>query len=157
MGTLPDACRNHAFPQCLGSHSERAHRSAHLRRLAYPRLLLDFSPIVKRLKSMTRILIAACLVSLGLVLGNAASAVDVDSKAPPDAPLDAMIGQMIMVGFSGSSERDAGVVAVRDQLNKGTIGGVVLYPENIGQPTELRGLTAFLRNAKSSPVPFIGV
>jgi beta-N-acetylhexosaminidase len=106
---------------------------------------------------MTRILTAACLVVLGLVLGNAASAFDAESKPPAEAPLDAMIGQMIMVGFSGSNERDAGVVAVRDQLNKGTIGGVVLYPENIGQPTELRDLTAFLRNAKSSPVPFIGV
>ncbi len=106
---------------------------------------------------MTRILIAACLVSLGLALGNAASAFDIEIKPPPDAPLDAMIGQMIMVGFSGSSERDAGVAAVRDQLNKGTIGGVVLYPENIGRPPELRGLTAFLRNAKSSPIPFIAV
>ena len=122
-----------------------------------PGFCLTSQTIVKRLKSMTRILIAACLVSLGLALGNAASAVDVESKPPADALLDAMIGQMIMVGFSGSSERDAGVVAVRDQLNKGTIGGVVLYPDNIGQPVELRGLTAFLRNAKSSPVPFIGV
>jgi beta-N-acetylhexosaminidase len=125
--------------------------------LAYFSLLLDFQSIVKRLTSMTRILFAACLVSLGLALGNAASASDIEIKPPPDALLDTMIGQMIMVGFSGSSERDAGVAAVRDQLNKGTIGGVVLYPENIGRPPELRGLTAFLRNAKSSPVPFIAV
>jgi beta-N-acetylhexosaminidase len=68
-----------------------------------------------------------------------------------------MIGQMIMVGFLGSSERDPGVAAVRDQLAKGTIGGVVLYPENIGSPDQLRSLTAFLRNAKSSPRPFIAV
>ena len=49
------------------------------------------------------------------------------------------------------------MIAVRDQLAKGIIGGVVLYPENIGPPDELRALTAFLRNAKSSPVPFIAV
>ena len=113
--------------------------------------------IVKRLKSMTRILIAACLFSLGLALGNPASAFDIETKARPDALLDAMIGQMIMVGFSGSSEHDAGVVLAREQLNKGTIGGVVLYPENIGPPKELRTLTAFLRNAKSSPITFIAV
>ena len=113
--------------------------------------------IVKRLKSMTRILIAACLFSLGLALGNVASAFDIETKPPPDALLDAMIGQMIMVGFSGDSERDAGVALAREQLNKGTIGGVVLYPENIGPPKELRTLTAFLRNAKSSPIPFIAV
>ena len=113
--------------------------------------------IVKRFKSMTRILIAACLFSLGLALGNPASAFDIETKPPPDALLDAMIGQMIMVGFSGDSERDAGVALAREQLNKGTIGGVVLYPENIGPPKELRTLTAFLRNAKSSPIPFIAV
>ena len=89
--------------------------------------------IVKRLKSMTRILIAACLFSLGLALGNAASAFDIETKPPPDALLDAMIGQMIMVGFSRQQRaRCRASLAVREQLGKGTIGGVVLYPENIG-------------------------
>jgi beta-N-acetylhexosaminidase len=106
---------------------------------------------------MNRTLIAMSLLSLGLVLANAASALEIETKAPSDALLDSMIGQMIMVGFAGRSERDSGVAAVRDQLNKGTIGGVVLYPENIGPPEALRSLTAFLRNAKSSPVPFIAV
>ena len=113
--------------------------------------------IVKRFKSMTRILITTCLFLLGLALGAAASAFGIETKPPTDALLDAMIGQMIMVGFSGNSERDAGVALAREQLNKGTIGGVVLYPENIGPPKELRTLTAFLRNAKSSPIPFIAV
>lgn len=106
---------------------------------------------------MNRTLIAMGLLSLGLMLANAASALEIETKAPSDALLDSMIGQMIMVGFAGRSERDSGVAAVRDQLNKGTIGGVVLYPENIGPPEALRSLTAFLRNAKSSPVPFIAV
>ena len=113
--------------------------------------------IVKRFKSMTRILITTCLFLLGLVLGARASAFGIETKPPTDALLDSMIGQMIMVGFSGNSERDAGVALAREQLNKGTIGGVVLYPENIGPPKELRTLTAFLRNAKSSPIPFIAV
>jgi beta-N-acetylhexosaminidase len=73
------------------------------------------------------------------------------------ALLDRMIGQMIMVGFSGSSERDKGVAVVRDELAAGTIGGVVLYPENIGRPRQLRNLTAFLANAKSELVPLIAV
>ena len=106
---------------------------------------------------MTRNLIAAGIVSLGMALANPLSAFEIETKAPPDALLDSMIGQMIMVGFAGSTERVSGVIAVRDQLAKGTIGGVVLYPENIGPPEELRALTAFLRNAKSSPVPFIAV
>ncbi len=68
-----------------------------------------------------------------------------------------MIGQMIMVGFAGTEVNDPGVVSARDQLGEGTIGGVVLYPENIRSPQQITALTAFLRNARSSPVPFIAV
>jgi beta-N-acetylhexosaminidase len=77
--------------------------------------------------------------------------------AKSDDALDRMIGQTIMVGFSGRSERDPGVAAVRDQLAKGLIGGVVLYPENIGSPKQLRFLTAYLLNANSTLVPFVAV
>jgi beta-N-acetylhexosaminidase len=107
---------------------------------------------------MTKTLIAAVLLLTAQL--TTVAAFDIEAKAPPDpdaALLAAMIGQMIMVGFAGSTERDPGVSAVRDQLAKGTIGGVVLYPENIGAQTELRALTAYLRNAKSLPVPFIAV
>lgn len=109
---------------------------------------------------VTRSLIATTLVTLGMALASVAFAGGDEPEAARDGDgrlLDAMIGQMIMVGFVGSSERDPGVAAVRDQLAKGTIGGVVLYPENIGAPHELRALTAFLRNAKSAPPPFIAV
>ena len=105
----------------------------------------------------TRTLLAAVLVSLGMALTGLGAAGDTAPPPPADKRLDAMIGQLIMVGFLGHDERDRGVMAVRDQLADGTIGGVVLYPENIGPPNELRTLTAFLRNAKSSMVPFIAV
>jgi beta-N-acetylhexosaminidase len=100
------------------------------------------------------------LLTAGLLLAamNCVRAGGDEAESPPDAErLDAMIGQMIMVGFTGSWERDPGVAAVRDQLAKGTIGGVVLYPENIAKADELRALTAFLRNAKTSPVVLIAV
>lgn len=71
--------------------------------------------------------------------------------------LDRMVGQMILVGFPGDDENDAGVKAVRAQLNKGTIGGVVLFPENIHRRKQLKHLIAFLRNAHSNPRPFIAV
>jgi beta-N-acetylhexosaminidase len=105
-----------------------------------------------RVQPMTKTLIAACLIFLAAGLRPAASSPEGDSGL-----LDSMIGQMIMVGFAGADERDPGVMAVRDQLAEGVIGGVVLYPENIGTQAELRALTAFLRNAKSSPIPFIAV
>jgi beta-N-acetylhexosaminidase len=111
---------------------------------------------------MTKTLKAAVLLLLGMALATRVLGFDIELKAEANAAadagdLDTMIGQMIMVGFIGADERKSGVMAVRDQLAKGVIGGVVLYPENIGSQTELRALTAFLRNAKSSPPPFIAV
>ncbi len=109
---------------------------------------------------MMRMLLAAGLACLGIVLAGLSAACDSAPRQAAEAEaerLDAMIGQMIMVGFNGRGERDPGVIAVRDQLAKGTIGGVVLYPDNIGSRENLRALTAYLRNAKSSPVPFIAV
>src|SRR3989337_3789685 len=94
-------------------------------------------------------------MSLGMALTNPVSAFDIEAKDEGARLLDAMIGQMIMVGFAGDNERDPGVVAVRDQLAKGIIGGVVFYPENISSPQQLRNLIAVFRNARSNPAPFI--
>ena len=109
---------------------------------------------------MMRMLLAAGLACLGIGLAGLGAACDSEPQQAAEAEarkLDAMIGQMIMVGFNGRSERDPGVIAVREQLAKGTIGGVVIYPDNIGSRETLRALTAYLRNAKSSPLPFIAV
>ena len=103
-----------------------------------PHPLLDRSMKFSRTSPMTRTLLAAVLLALAMALTGLGSA------PPPavDKRLDAMIGQMIMVGFLGDNERDPGVKAVRDQLANGIVGGVVLYPENIGSTGELRTLTA---------------
>jgi beta-N-acetylhexosaminidase len=71
--------------------------------------------------------------------------------------LDRMIGQMILVGFLGSSQRDAGVIAVHDQLKRGTVGGVLLFPDNIRSPANLRALTTYLASANPTLAPFIAV
>jgi beta-N-acetylhexosaminidase len=71
--------------------------------------------------------------------------------------LDRMIGQMILVGFSGVTDTDPAVRAVREQLDKGAVGGVVLFPENIRSRDQVKNLIAFLRNARSQPRPFIAV
>ena len=108
--------------------------------------------------------VTALLAVLGLALGpRAATAAEPDGlhelrqNLAEDDLLDRMIGQMIMVGFQGDNERDPGVIAVRDQLAKGEIGGVVLYPDNIRSARQLRFLTAYLNNANSSLVPLIAV
>ncbi len=102
---------------------------------------------------MTKTLLAAGLVLLfTATLGRADSSPEADAGA-----LDAMIGQMILVGFPGTQDTDKGVVAVREQLASGTIGGVVLYPDNIRSEQQVSALNAFLRNARFSPIPFIAV
>src|SRR5512135_727005 len=102
---------------------------------------------------MTKTLLGLGLALLGAaMLSRALAAPETEA-----AELDSMIGQMIMVGFAGTEVIDAGVAAARDQLADRTIGGVVLYPENIRSPQQLTALTAFLRNARSAPVPFIAV
>jgi beta-N-acetylhexosaminidase len=109
---------------------------------------------------MMRMLLAAGLACLGMALAGLGAACDAEPQQSSEAEasrLDAMIGQMIMVGFEGRSEREPGVVAAHDQLGKGVIGGVVLYPDNIGPPEKLRALIAYLRDAQPWPVPFIAV
>ena len=109
---------------------------------------------------MMRMLLAAGLACLGMALAGLGAACDSEPQQSCEAEgrrLDAMIGQMIMIGFEGLSEREPDVVAAHDQLAKGTIGGVVLYPDNIGSPEQLRALTTYLRDAKSWPIPFIAV
>jgi beta-N-acetylhexosaminidase len=103
--------------------------------------------------SLTKMLVAAALLLLGAAMpGRALAAPEKEA-----GDLDAMIGQMIMVGFAGTEVSDSGVAAARDELGDGAIGGVVLYPENIRSPQQLTALTAFLHNARSAPVPFIAV
>ncbi|HXG78809.1 MAG TPA: glycoside hydrolase family 3 N-terminal domain-containing protein [Methyloceanibacter sp.] len=106
---------------------------------------------------MIKTFLAAMLLLAAQTLGAFAGGDETEGLAEPDPQLDAMIGQMLLIGFIGNSESDPGVAAVRDQLAKGIIGGVVLYPENIGPAEGLRNLTAYLRGAKSKPVPFIAV
>ena len=109
------------------------------------------------LQRMTKTLVAAGLISLGMALTNPVSAFEIEAKDEDARLLDAMIGQMIMVGFAGDDEREPGVVAVRAQLAKGIIGGVVFYPENISSSRQLRNLIAVLRHARSNPAPFVAV
>jgi len=106
---------------------------------------------------LTKTLLVAGLLSLGMALATPVCAFEIEPKDDDARLLDAMIGQMIMVGFPGDDERDPGVAAVRDQLAKGIIGGVVFYPENISSPRQLRNLIAVLRNARSNPAPFVAV
>lgn len=61
--------------------------------------------------------------------------------------LDAMIGQMIMVGFLGTSAKDKGVAEILDELRAGEVGGVILLGRNITSPGQLKQLSAMVQRA----------
>lgn len=67
------------------------------------------------------------------------------------------IGQLLMVGFHGTSPQDEGVRTVIAQAKDGLIGGVALYRYNIEGHQQLRELLTAIRNAPT-PLPlFISV
>jgi beta-N-acetylhexosaminidase len=72
-------------------------------------------------------------------------------------PLSDMVGQMIVVGFRGSSIRHAGVKAVVQQLRDGLIGGVILHGPNIKSPEQVRKMTDHFYRAAKRLVPMIQV
>ncbi|MEZ5828501.1 MAG: glycoside hydrolase family 3 N-terminal domain-containing protein [Hyphomicrobiales bacterium] len=98
-----------------------------------------------------------CVAVIALCVAGAASPEAEPGPSCGTPSLDRMVGQMIMVGFPGDTEKDQGVIAVRQQIADGVIGGIVLFPENISSPKQLKTLIAYLRNARSKPVPFIAV
>jgi beta-N-acetylhexosaminidase len=117
---------------------------------------------------MKSIPVVVGLVCLGAIALTQARSPEPDNTPPlstlgqivaPSDPvlLDLQIGQMIMVGFPGNDEHDVGVKAVREQIAKGVVGGIALFPDNIRSPSQLRSLVAYLRNARSKPAPFIAV
>jgi len=57
------------------------------------------------------------------------------------------IGQMVMVGFRGTTSKHRGTRAVMQQLKEGSIGGVMLMKHNIVSMRQVKKLTATLRSA----------
>lgn len=76
-------------------------------------------------------------------------------------PIETMIGQMLMVGFQGSTPEQ--IEPTLELIKKGIIGGVILYnekitvrppaPHNIRSPQQVKTLTTCLRRA--APVPLL--
>ena len=75
----------------------------------------------------------------------------------PRVSLERLIGQMIVVGFVGTDSGDPGVVAVREQLEEGVIGGVMLLERNVRSPQQVRALNASIRRTAGGAAPLIAV
>jgi beta-N-acetylhexosaminidase len=91
-----------------------------------------------------------------VVAGGFASAAIIQRDA--DGPTkDELYGQLLIVGFTGTSPDDPGVRQVREDLRRGLVGGVIAFERNIVDEPQLSALLAHLRNTPSALPPFLAV
>jgi beta-N-acetylhexosaminidase len=72
-------------------------------------------------------------------------------------PVDEIYGQLLIVGFTGSSPDDRGVRQAHEDLRRGLIGGLIAFERNIVDEPQLAALLAHLRGAPSGYPPFLAV
>ncbi|WP_158541643.1 glycoside hydrolase family 3 protein [Pelagibacterium lacus] len=71
--------------------------------------------------------------------------------------IEDMAGQMIMLGFNGDAVTDAGVRAVREQIGRGEIGGVMYLRTNVASLPAIRSINGALVAARPWLPPFIAL
>ena len=74
-----------------------------------------------------------------------------------DPELAAMIGQMIVVGFSGDSVKNSEVKRLRQMIVNGRIGGVMLFRRNLLNHRQVKELTRFLTPSDAAIMPLIAI
>lgn len=111
--------------------------------------------------AMKPLRVAALL--LGLIASAAPiAAADLPPGEPagPDlssVPLRALIGPMILIGFPGTKPAEEWPTRVTKMIREGEIGGVILFPGNIVDPSQLKALNAALIRAGGGSPPFIAI
>ncbi len=92
----------------------------------------------------TRIWIAA---GCAFLAGNfVLSAQPTDTGTTPPS-LEQKIGQMVMMGFSGTKASEPSVLVALDHIRKAELGGVIFYGYNIVDPEQVRLLTKAFADA----------
>jgi beta-N-acetylhexosaminidase len=113
--------------------------------------------------SRRSLLIAGLVVSSGVGSAIAAGPATTGSVARAGASgeglaVEALVGQMLMVGFRGDEPNTPGGEAVRSWLAAGKIGGVIFYEDNLASPAATLRLTrAFRQAAGPKRTPLIAV
>ncbi|MEC9368708.1 MAG: glycoside hydrolase family 3 protein [Pseudomonadota bacterium] len=103
-------------------------------------------------------LLTICLLALALSAYLTAPAMrSASARATAEPTLDAMIGQMLMLGFEGTSPDAAGSRRMRRLAAEGKIGGVILMDRNIRSPAQTRALVASIRGDLAGPGLFVAV
>jgi beta-N-acetylhexosaminidase len=68
-----------------------------------------------------------------------------------------MIGQILIIGFKGSTVGAAGFKEVLDLVRRGELGGVIFFRRNIGSRKSLTQMIEQVRRASKIAAPFIAV
>lgn len=71
--------------------------------------------------------------------------------------LERMAGQMIVSGFSGNDLSDRGVIAVREDLSAGRLGGVMFLKVNVSSAANVIAMTNAFWSAAGDIPPFITI
>ena len=96
---------------------------------------------------------ALLLLAVAAVL-MAAGTTRSDAEA---ASMDEVYGQLLIVGFTGSTPDDPGVSQASEDLRRGLVGGLIVFERNVVDEAQLAALLAHLRRVPSAQPPFLAV
>ncbi|MBI2603021.1 MAG: glycoside hydrolase family 3 protein [Deltaproteobacteria bacterium] len=65
------------------------------------------------------------------------------------------LGQLLIVGFEGTSPQDSSVKILLKQIREAEVGGVILFGHNIISPRQVRDLTLALAQAAPADLPLL--
>jgi beta-N-acetylhexosaminidase len=103
--------------------------------------------------------------TLVFAIGSLLAAIEILDSSRESTPIDVsqqahlrtMIGQMLIIGFPGSSMSEEWPARVAGLISDGEIGGVLLLSGNVQSPAQLRALTGALTKAGGPLKPFIAI
>lgn len=78
----------------------------------------------------------------------------------PDRQIETLsrkIGQMLLIGFVGTTAKEREPVEAMAAIEAGRLGGVILFADNVVGPPQLKRLTGAFRAAGGGAPPFIAV
>ncbi|MGX1308855.1 beta-N-acetylhexosaminidase [Amorphus suaedae] len=73
------------------------------------------------------------------------------TPAPAGVSVEEMVGQLLVVGFTGKTPASASATAVRTEIAEGRVGGVLFLRHNIGSAADVKALTASFASAGTPP------
>jgi beta-N-acetylhexosaminidase len=71
--------------------------------------------------------------------------------------LKRMVGQMLMVGFTGANAKSPGFLKVIDDLEHGNVGGVLFLYHNIVSKSELETMVRMVKQCACETMPLIAI